>query len=418
MASSSAIKKACFYCKSQSDIFFTGWQLRNGCFAMLCHCCGSAYKDGRFCDTFHPEASGWRGCASCKKRIHCGCIMASHTYTILDFGGVKCAECAINEALAPHRCSETFWSPEAMQHARDSPGGLSIDSKKVITGINLGIDPIASPDSVVCNVSPNQIATPTNPGAVLQAQSPLAETGEESSVNSPNGTNQSHQKSGGKRRKNAHKQAQVQSRYSPKTSSEELKEICRVYPLTLSLFFCCLPYLLKDYLVVLLSKSSLLPLFAKELTASDADLRNGRLVLPKRCAEAYFPKISGQQGIFIVVQDTKGNDWELYYRYWSNTNGKMYVLEGLKDYIILMQWQAGDTVTFYKREADGKLVMGFKKYQAAKLDQKVWNPARMSLALASLYPLKNDIYPPKIRPIPEMQFDMKESPSMVVAFEL
>ncbi|XP_022717028.1 B3 domain-containing protein Os07g0679700-like [Durio zibethinus] len=314
MASSSVINKACFHCKSPSDNFFTGWQLRNGGFAMLCHRCGSAYKDGTFCDTFHPEASGWRDCASCKK--------------------------------APHRCSPTFWSPEVMQHAKDVPGGPSIDPKRVITGINLGVDPIPSPDSVVCNASPNKVATLTTPGAVLQAQSPLVEIGEESSVNSPDEINTSHHKSGGKHRKNAYKQTQVQSRYSPKTSSEELKEICR------------------------LSQSSLIPLFEKELTASDADLRNGRLVLPKRCAEAYFPKISGQQGNFIAVQDTKGNDWELYYRYWSNTNGKMYVLEGLKDYIILMQWKAGDRVTFYKREADGKLVMGFKKYQAAKSDQK------------------------------------------------
>ncbi|XWS09928.1 hypothetical protein CRYUN_Cryun39dG0032100 [Craigia yunnanensis] len=319
MASSSAINKACFHCNSPSVNLFTGWQLRYGGFAMLCHRCGSAYKDGTFCDTFHPEASGWRDCASCKKRIHCGCIMASHTFTILDFGGVKCAECAINEALAPHRCSPTFWSPEAMQHARDSPERLSIDSEKVITGINLGVDPISSPASVVCNVSPNKIATSTTPGAVLQEQSPSAETGEESSVNSPDETNISHCKNGGKCGKDANKQTRVQVRYSPKTSSEELEEICRV------------------------SKSSLIPLFEKELTASDADLRNGRLVLPKRCAEAFFPKISGPQGIFIVVQDTKGNDWELYYRYWSNTNGKMYVLEGLKDYIILMQWEAGDT---------------------------------------------------------------------------
>ncbi|XWS52004.1 hypothetical protein CRYUN_Cryun11dG0030500 [Craigia yunnanensis] len=374
MASSSVINNACFHCKSPSDNFFTGWQLRNGGFAMLCHRCGSAYKDGTFCDTFHPEASGWRDCASCKKRIHCGCVMASHTYTILDFGGVKCAECAINEALAPHRISPTFWSPEAMQHGRDSPERLLIDSEKVITGrksyfctpvsgINSGVDPISSPDSVVCNISHNKIATRTTPGAVLQAQYPSAETGEESSVNSPDETNKSHHKIGGKCRKNACK-TQVQSRYSPKTSSEELKEICRV------------------------SKSSLIPLFAKELTASDADLKNGRLVLPKRCAEAYFPKISGQQGIFIVVQDTKGNDWELYYRYWSNTNGKMYVLEGLKDYIILMQWQAGDTVTFYKREADGKLVMGFQKYQASRSDQKALN---------------DDINPPKMMPIPDLQ---------------
>ncbi|XP_021288110.1 B3 domain-containing protein Os07g0563300-like isoform X2 [Herrania umbratica] len=327
-SSSSAFTKLCFHCKAPSVNFFIGWQLRNGGFAMLCYSCGSAYSKGTFCDTFHPEATGWRDCASCRKRIHCGCIMASSTYTILDFGGVKCTECAVNEALAPHRCSPSFWSPQAIQHAMDSAKRLYIDHEKAITGIKSGIDPIASPNSVVCNVLPKKIATPTIPGAAFQAQFPLSETGEESSVNSPDGTNNSCQKKGGKHRKDVYRKTRVQSRYSPQTSLEELKEICRV----------------------------------------DAEARNGRLVLPKRCAEAYFPDISAQQGIFVVVQDIKGDDWEFYYRYWSNTNGKMYVLEGLKDYIISEQWQPGDTVTFYKREEDGKLFMGLKKVQAGKSD--------------------------------------------------
>lgn len=67
------------------------------------------------------------------------------------------------------------------------------------------------------------------------------------------------------------------------------------------------------------------------------------LVLKETISQAYFPDISAQQGIFVVVQDIKGDDWEFYYRYWLNTNGKMYVLEGLKDYIISEQWQPGDT---------------------------------------------------------------------------
>ncbi|XVF70399.1 hypothetical protein PTKIN_Ptkin11bG0158400 [Pterospermum kingtungense] len=232
-------------------------------------------------------------------RLHCGCIMAFHTHTILDFGGVKCAECAINEALATHRCQPTFLSPKAMLHKKDSPERPLTISEKAITGTKSGAGPTPSHDS-----------TPTNPGAVPQAQFLIEKTREESSVISLDETNKSHNKIGGKRR-----------RYSPEINYEEISEICAM------------------------SKSCITLLFAKELTASDADIKNGRLVLPKRCAEAYFPTLSGHQGISIVVQDTKGNDWELYYRYWSNTNGKMYVLEGLKDYIILNQWQAGDTDT-------------------------------------------------------------------------
>ncbi|KAE8731736.1 B3 domain-containing protein [Hibiscus syriacus] len=208
-----------------------------------------------------------------------------------------------------------FWTSEAcspeigpLQHmlqATDSPQVPSADPEKTITGVY----PIKPPGCVVRNVSPNEVSIPTTPGFEPQAQSPLEEIEEEDSVNSPAETKRSRRKNGGKRRKRTHNQTQVQYR----------------------------------------SKSSLVPLFSKELTVSDADMRNGRLVLPKRCAEVYFPNISGQQGIFLMVQDTKGNDWELYFHYWSNSNGKMYLLEGLKDYMVLMKWEVGDTGRPYAR---------------------------------------------------------------------
>lgn len=46
------------------------------------------------------------------------------------------------------------------------------------------------------------------------------------------------------------------------------------------------------------------------------------------------------------MQDTEGNEWEFHFRYWSNCGSKMYVLEGLKDYMIAMKWQAGDIGKF------------------------------------------------------------------------
>ncbi|GMP52828.1 hypothetical protein CsSME_00018507 [Camellia sinensis var. sinensis] len=39
----------------------------------------------------------------------------------------------------------------------------------------------------------------------------------------------------------------------------------------------------------------------------------------------------------------------------------MYVLEGLRDYMVSVQWQAGDIVTFYRIEPEKKLVMGLRK---------------------------------------------------------
>ena len=58
--------------------------------------------------------------------------------------------------------------------------------------------------------------------------------------------------------------------------------------------------------------------------------------------QAYFPKVSEGQGFPIVFQDAKGEDWEFHLRFWVNCNSKMYVLEGLKEYMTLMRWQAGD----------------------------------------------------------------------------
>lgn len=58
--------------------------------------------------------------------------------------------------------------------------------------------------------------------------------------------------------------------------------------------------------------------------------------------QAYFPKVTEAHGFPIVFQDTQRKEWEFNLRFWVNCNSKMYVLEGLKEYMTLMQWQAGD----------------------------------------------------------------------------
>ncbi|KAK7302099.1 hypothetical protein RJT34_12979 [Clitoria ternatea] len=107
-------------------------------------------------------------------------------------------------------------------------------------------------------------------------------------------------------------------------------------------------------------KSTVVPLFEKTLSASDAG-RIGRLVLPKACAEAYFPPISQSEGVPLRVQDAKGNEWTFQFRFWPNNNSRMYVLEGVTPCIQSMQLRAGDTVTFSRIDPGGKLVMGFRK---------------------------------------------------------
>ncbi|KAF4393986.1 hypothetical protein G4B88_025955 [Cannabis sativa] len=108
------------------------------------------------------------------------------------------------------------------------------------------------------------------------------------------------------------------------------------------------------------SNSTIVPLFEKMLSASDAG-RIGRLVLPKACAEAYFPPISQPEGLPLKIQDVKGKEWVFQFRFWPNNNSRMYVLEGVTPCIQSMQLQAGDTVTFSRMDPEGKLIMGFRK---------------------------------------------------------
>ncbi|XP_057797259.1 B3 domain-containing transcription repressor VAL1-like isoform X3 [Salvia miltiorrhiza] len=108
-------------------------------------------------------------------------------------------------------------------------------------------------------------------------------------------------------------------------------------------------------------RATVTPLFEKILSASDADLKLARLIIPKRCAENFFPDISGLHGLRIKIQDIDGNEWEFHYRYWLNGGSRIYVLEGLRDYMVSKKWQSGDTVTFYRVEPGGKVVMGLRK---------------------------------------------------------
>ncbi|CAI9783853.1 unnamed protein product [Fraxinus pennsylvanica] len=118
------------------------------------------------------------------------------------------------------------------------------------------------------------------------------------------------------------------------------------------------------------SNSVITPLFEKILTASDAG-RIGRLVLPKKCAEAYLPLISQPEGLPLKVQDLKGKEWIFQFRFWPNNNSRMYVLEGITPCIQSMQLQAGDVVTFSRLEPEGKLVMGGRKASTTPSDQGV-----------------------------------------------
>ncbi|KAL7602237.1 B3 domain-containing protein Os07g0563300 isoform X1 [Lactuca sativa] len=114
------------------------------------------------------------------------------------------------------------------------------------------------------------------------------------------------------------------------------------------------------------AKPFLNPLFEKVLTASDADMKLGRIVIPKRYAEAFFPEVSAPKGIMMNILDMESKEWEFSFRYWPNCGSKTYVLEGLRDFMFSRKLQAGDTVSFYRVEPGGKMAIGFRKTSVAK----------------------------------------------------
>ncbi|VVB12193.1 unnamed protein product [Arabis nemorensis] len=110
------------------------------------------------------------------------------------------------------------------------------------------------------------------------------------------------------------------------------------------------------------------PLFEKMLSASDTGKmgKMGRLVLPKRCAEAFLPPISDPEGVPLKVQDSMGKEWTFQFRFCPNVSSRTYILDGVAACIQSMQLQAGDTVIFKRLDPERKLIMDFRKASVAQ----------------------------------------------------
>ncbi|XP_044460534.1 B3 domain-containing protein Os07g0563300-like isoform X2 [Mangifera indica] len=439
----SSSSKFCFNkeCKEllKSERPRKGWLLRGGELAELCDRCGSIYEEGRFCDTFHLNYSGWRSCDTCGKQVHCACIVALNAFTLLDDGGMECMACARkNVLLAPNPSWPPYWFyqmpfcerlkdlsvknwthlagsgpvpwrqapslfnssiPQPELHPRVSyevdlstgidrlntgerlpipslekrkiegfserlmNGGLKGASRDILDNGNTGINCDEQPSA--CLNKPHQSSSSKGDSSTTHFSSSVPYA-------SPNETNGQFRISGahlrpsfqlsmvkqihgnshngldsmgetqirhGRPRVDARGRNQLLPRYWPRFTDQDLQQISGD------------------------SNSVITPLFEKMLSASDAG-RIGRLVLPKKCAEAYFPPISQPEGLPLRVQDSKGKEWIFQFRFWPNNNSRMYVLEGVTPCIQNMQLQAGDIVTFSRLEPEGKLVMGCRKASA------------------------------------------------------
>ncbi|TYI06735.1 hypothetical protein ES332_A10G180200v1 [Gossypium tomentosum] len=398
-----------------------GWALRSGDFANLCDKCGSAYEQSIFCDIFHSKDAGWRECSSCGKRLHCGCIVSRCLLELLDSGGgIICISCAKKSGLNPmiedekpngfgivktnagqlHSISadnqlisisnenlklmqlsnnaESIGLRQLLQlHNDDSSRSFvqmkqeevlppAIDISTCLSNTNQASNgSVQAVKPAICKANISETLPQTNlsislgsslgnqnvfPGSVVDEKGKMSSVLQQASKSlhllpkPPKPVLAGLEVNAGmvpqirvaRPPVEGRGRNQLLPRYWPRITDQELQQISGD------------------------SNSTIVPLFEKVLSASDAG-RIGRLVLPKACAEAYFPPISQPEGLPLRIQDVKGKEWVFQFRFWPNNNSRMYVLEGVTPCMQSMQLQAGDTVTFSRMDPEGKLVMGFRK---------------------------------------------------------
>ncbi|CAA0835987.1 B3 domain-containing transcription repressor VAL2 [Striga hermonthica] len=437
---SSTTAKVCFnyFCKEASDKWGRGWRRLTGEYAQLCDRCTSVYEEGKFCETFHLNAAGWRCCESCGKQIHCGCIVSFHMFVLLDAGGIQCLTCAkksyiltpnpawpppshflpsvpermkdlslktwnpiagsgpvpwhhppslsssshiqsnvqlgrsfeinvsggtnmfpvcdrlsaaspqinqeysyekfVNGKLRPGP-SQTFWSESTGPNMKEQPYPPVNDVKPVFPKMDLS----STLNTTMASSSKIQADDVQLTSFLLEDRAISTPMGKQLCNHTPMGSCCEPQVCNGQAQGDRN---QLHVRNRPQITDAELRKISRQ------------------------SNSFVIPLFEKMLSASDAG-RIGRLILPKRCAEAFFPCISQAEGTPIKIQDMNGKEWVLQFRFWSNNHSRMYVLEGITPCIQSMQLKAGDVVTFSWLEPDGKLVIGGRKVSVIQSSDQV-----------------------------------------------
>ncbi|XP_042515604.1 uncharacterized protein LOC122089903 isoform X4 [Macadamia integrifolia] len=102
-------------------------------------------------------------------------------------------------------------------------------------------------------------------------------------------------------------------------------------------------------------------LVQKELRNTDVG-NLGRIVLPKKDAEANLPTLVAKDGLFLQMEDmTYSINWKFKYRYWPNNRSRMYVMENTGDFVRMHNLQTGDFFIVYKEECSGKYIARGKK---------------------------------------------------------
>ncbi|KAM0942241.1 putative transcription factor B3-Domain family [Dioscorea sansibarensis] len=107
---------------------------------------------------------------------------------------------------------------------------------------------------------------------------------------------------------------------------------------------------------------SLIRILRKELTNSDVS-NVGRIVLPKKEAEANLPQLGEKAVMVLHMKDfIFPHTWSFKYRYWPNNKSRMYVLETTGDFVRTHGLRPGDFLVIYKNiETGNYLVLGEKE---------------------------------------------------------
>ncbi|XP_010279455.1 PREDICTED: uncharacterized protein LOC104613375 isoform X2 [Nelumbo nucifera] len=98
-------------------------------------------------------------------------------------------------------------------------------------------------------------------------------------------------------------------------------------------------------------------LVQKELRNTDVGSL-GRIVLPKKDAEANLPPLAVKDGLILQMEDMIYSvKWHFKYRFWPNNRSRMYVMENTGEFVKMHRLQAGDLFIIYKEESSGKYVV-------------------------------------------------------------
>ncbi|KAL4342888.1 hypothetical protein HN51_061202 [Arachis hypogaea] len=383
----------------------------------------SANEYSLFCNNFHRRDTGWKECNFCNKPIHCGCIVSKSLFEYLDFGGVGCVSCVNASQLRLTRNTENGSVSTTKNNASDRHSA-HIDNRQFVSSVDegklmefcriveasessrwnhaqrdniiscngqngkevtfreveSGFSNVIKPSVQSLTFSALENSRPT--WEIKNRHEPMTQPSLNMCLGNPSGSNlvlpSATEIAEGRLESKASNFQQRSRPILPKPSKTGLTMNVETDKGSTSQARIARPpaegrgknQLLPRYWPRITDqelerlsgdlKSTVVPLFEKVLSASDAG-RIGRLVLPKACAEAYFPHISQSEGLPLRVQDVKGNEWTFQFRFWPNNNSRMYVLEGVTPCIQSMQLRAGDTVTFSRIDPGGKLVMGFRR---------------------------------------------------------